>query len=61
MTDEPQTECAYCGGYIHAGQYPPLCSDYCILFCEYEAAYAEWARNEVKKDGSYIRERMSEA
>lgn len=25
--DEIQTECVWCGGYIHAGSYPPICRD----------------------------------
>ena len=49
IAEEVATECIYCGGYIHAGQYPPLCSDYCILWCDYEVAFSKWAKEQGDK------------
>ena len=47
--DQIATECVYCGGYLHAGKYPPLCSDYCIYWFNVEVEFSKWAREELEK------------
>ena len=43
------TECIWCGGYIHAGSYPPICdSNNCRFEIELAVAYEEMARENNK-------------
>ena len=41
--DDVATECVYCGSYIHAGSYPPLCSDYCRYWFQVECNHHDMA------------------
>lgn len=45
------TECIYCGGYLHAGKYPPLCSEYCKYWFEVEVAFNKMAKASLEDSG----------
>lgn len=47
-TEQPDTECVWCGSYIPAGKYPPVCCLNCQFEIELAVEFERWARNQAK-------------
>ena len=43
-TEQPATECIWCGGYIPAGKYPPVCSPHCQQEVKIAVEFEQWAK-----------------
>ena len=56
--DDIATRCVMCGGYIHAGSYPPVCSEYCKAALEIEIQFNKWVEQGmgmVEKDDEGVK------
>ena len=52
--NEIQTECICCGNRIIAGSHPPVCSNDCKFWVEYESEFHRWAKAQNNKLKDFV-------